>query len=93
MTAPEAIEAARERAALLGGDASWFVDERWDDAHEEAKRLDDAASSPGSLRGLPLAVKANVAVKGLPLTAASAVFGGQAKVTQDVPRRTMSGVQ
>ncbi|MFI0418692.1 amidase [Spongiactinospora sp. 9N601] len=83
-SAREVVGASLRRIESVAG-LKAFVSVRADGAAEDAGRLDRLPSgSHGPLNGVPLAVKDNIAVAGLPMTAGSAILAGHRPVT-DAP--------
>lgn len=74
MSAASAVDTARARTTGAGDGASWFVHDRWDEAHAEGVLLDRSSEAPGRLHGVPVAVKANCSVAGVRPTAGSAAL-------------------
>jgi aspartyl-tRNA(Asn)/glutamyl-tRNA(Gln) amidotransferase subunit A len=78
VTASELVQTALLRIDTLDPVYNAFLCTTEDLALEQARRVDEAVAAgrdPGPLAGVPLAVKDNLAVPGVPLTCASRILG------------------
>ncbi len=76
VSAVEAVRGCLERIAAENGELRAFVSVDEDGALREASAADSGKSSDGALRGVPLAIKDLIDVRGMRTTAASRVLEG-----------------
>jgi aspartyl-tRNA(Asn)/glutamyl-tRNA(Gln) amidotransferase subunit A len=79
LTARALVELALQRIEALEPKVNAFLQVTSDLAREQAKAVDDRVArgeDPGPLAGVPLAVKDNLAVPGVPLTCGSRILEG-----------------